>query len=52
MTPHDKMKKNEFEYTFANSSRFTCKIWALANDWENLLINDPDHRNKSKFSME
>ena len=26
MTSYDKMKKNEFGYTFANSSRFTCKI--------------------------
>ena len=22
-----------------------CKIWALANDWEGLLIPDPDHQN-------
>ena len=43
MTLHDRMKKNEFGYGFANSPSLACKIWALANDREALLIHDPDH---------
>ena len=45
MNLHDRMKKNEFEYAFANSSSLACKIWVLANDWEALLIHGPDHGN-------
>ena len=45
MALHDRMKKNEFGYALANSSSLTCKIWALANDWEALPIHDRDHRN-------
>ena len=48
MTFHDRMKKNELGYAFANSSSLFCKIWALANDWEALLIHDPDHRSKKQ----
>ena len=29
---HDRIKNNEFGYTFANFFSFACKIWALAND--------------------
>ena len=45
MTLHDRMKKNEFGYAIGNSSILPCKIWALANDWETLLIRKPVHRN-------
>ena len=45
MAFHDRMKNNEFGYTFANFFSLACKIWALANDWEGLLIPDPDHQN-------
>ena len=42
MTLHDRMRRNEFGYAFANSSDLACKIWALENDWEALLIHDPN----------
>ena len=45
MTLHYRIKKNEFGYAFVNSSILTHKIWALANDWEALLIHNPDHQN-------
>ena len=45
MTLHDRMKKNEFGYVFANSASLACKIWALVNDWEASLIHNPDHQN-------
>ena len=45
MTLHDRMRKNEFVYAFANSSSLACKIWGLENDWEALLTHNPDHRN-------
>ena len=45
MTLHDKMKKNKFRYAVADSPSLAFKIWALANDWETLLIRDTDHRN-------
>ena len=46
ITLQGRMKKNEFGYTFVDSPSLACKIWALENDWEVLLICDPDHRNK------
>ena len=45
ITLHDRTKKNEFGYAFANSSSLGSKIWPLANDWKALLIHDPDNRN-------
>ena len=45
MTLHGRMKKNEFGYAVTDSCRLVCKIRVLANDWEDLLISDPDHRN-------
>ena len=48
MVLHDRIKKNEFGYAFANSSSLDCKIWTLANDWEAVLINDPDHQNAKR----
>ena len=48
MTLHDRMKKNEFGYAFVNSSSLACKIWALENDWEALLVCNSDHRNSKQ----
>ena len=45
MTLHDRMKNNGFGFTFFDFPSFACKIWALENDWEALLICNPDHRN-------
>ena len=45
MTLHDRMKKNESGYAFVDSPSLACKIWVLENDWEALLICNPDHRN-------
>lgn len=42
---HNTVKKSEFGHAFANSPSLTCKTWGLANDWEALLIPDPDHGN-------
>ena len=44
-TLHGRMKKNEFGYTFVDTPSLACKIWALENDWEALLICNSDHRN-------
>ena len=48
MTLHDRIKKNDFGYAFANSSSIVCKIWALTSDWEGLLVQNPDHRNEKQ----
>ena len=45
MTLYGRMKKNEYGYTFVDSPSLACKIWTLQNDWEGLLICNPDHRN-------
>ena len=47
-TLNDRMTKNEFGYVLTNSSILACKTWALAIDWESLLIYDLDHRNAKK----
>ena len=49
MTLHERMKKNKFGYP---SSNLVWKIWGLANDWEALIIHNPDHQNANKFSMQ
>ena len=49
MTLHGRMKKNEFGYAFANSSNFACKILTLENNWEAVLINNPDHQNAKQI---
>ena len=38
----------QFRYAVADSKTLTCKIWRLANNWEALLIRDPDHQNKKQ----
>ena len=43
------MKKNEFGYVFVDSASLASKIWTLENDWEALLICNPDHRTAKQF---
>ena len=52
MTLHDRMKKNEFGNAFVDSPSLACKIWTLKNDWEALLICNPDHRNAKQVFNE
>ena len=52
MTLHDRIKKNEFGNAFVDSPSLACKIWALKNDWEALLICNPDHRNAKQVFNE
>ena len=35
-------------HTFVDSPSLVCKIWALENDWEALLIWNPDNRHAKK----
>ena len=39
------MKLNDKGYAITESLNLACKIWALANAWEALLIRDPGYRN-------
>ena len=40
---NDKMKNNEFGYTFTNCFSLSCKVWEFADYWKVLLIHDSDH---------
>ena len=38
-------------YVFIDSASLACKIWAWENDWEALLIYNPDHRNANAIIL-
>ena len=52
MALQDTMKKNKFGYAFVDSVSLSCKIWALWNDWEALLIHNPDHKDAKQVLNE